>query len=473
MVELDTKVSKEGGRKVNYIISVLAMATLLIKGGTIINEGKRLEGASILIRDERIAKIYLSGEVLPDADRVISAEGLLCLPGVIDDQVHFREPGLMHKGDIATESRAAALGGVTSYMEMPNCNPQTTTLEAWRDKVERAKDHSYVNYSFYFGATNDNSSLLNQLDSEHTPGVKVFMGASTGNMLVDKEEALKDIFDSSPLIIATHCESEEVIQRNKKKVIEEYGEEIGVEWHPIIRSAEACYQSSHKAARLAQESGAKLHILHLSTADELQLLDEEEGITGEVCVHHLWFTDEDYAQLGAKIKWNPAVKGIEHRDALRTAVRDGRLNIIATDHAPHLLTEKEGGALKAASGGPLVQHSLLMMMDLVRQGVFTLERVVECMCHNPATLFEVVDRGYIREGYFADVILVNPNSPWIVSKENIASKCGWSPLEGLTFYDRVEYTIVNGYEVVREGKVVEETRGVAAQSLTFDHKKWR
>lgn len=468
-MELDTKVSTKGSCEVRDDFPM----TTLIKSATIINEGQRLEGASLLIRDERIAKVYLSSDELPHADRVIDAEGLLCMPGVIDDQVHFREPGLTHKGDIATESRAAVLGGVTSYMEMPNCNPQTTTLEAWQDKMERGSDHSYANYSFYFGATNDNSGLLSQLDLKYTPGVKVFMGASTGNMLVDREEVLKDIFEHSPLIIATHCESEEVIQRNKQRVIEEQGEEAGVEWHPVIRSVEACYDSSHKAAKLALESRAKLHILHLSTADELPLLDKRQGITGEVCVHHLWFSDEDYARLGTKIKWNPAVKGVEHREALRAAVRDGLLNIVATDHAPHLPSEKEGGALRAASGGPLVQHSLLMMMALVRQGVFTLERVVECMCHNPATLFEVEDRGYIREGYYADIVLVNPNSPWVVSKENVASKCGWSPLEGYTFQDRVVGVFVNGHEVVREGKIVEETRGVAAHPLTFDHKRWR
>lgn len=450
----------------------LAMDTL-IKGATIINEGRRLEGASLLISGDRIAKIFSESEELPESDRVIDARGLLCIPGVIDDQVHFREPGLTHKGDISSESRAAILGGVTSYMEMPNCNPQTTTLEAWNDKMKRASECSYANYSFYFGATNDNSGLLSQLDLACTPGVKVFMGASTGNMLVDNDETLKDIFERSPLLIATHCESEEVIQRNKRKVIEEHGEDLGVEWHPIIRSAEACLESSSKAAQLAHESRAKLHILHLSTADELSLLDENNGITGEVCVHHLWFTDEDYSRLGTKIKWNPAIKEREHREALRAAVADGRLNIVATDHAPHLISEKEGGALKAASGGPLVQHSLLMMLELAKQGVFTIERVVECMCHNPAILFEVEGRGFIREGYFADVVLVNPDCPWTVSKENIASKCGWSPLEGFTFHNIVVSTFVNGHEVVKEGKVVEETKGIAARPLTFHHKRWR
>lgn len=444
----------------------------LIKGATIINEGERIEQGSILIDGERIAKIFHKGEELPETEKVIDATGLLCLPGVIDDQVHFREPGLTHKGDIASESRAAILGGVTSFMEMPNTKPQTTTLEAWHDKMEIAAKSSYANYAFYFGATNENSPLLSQLDMKYTPGVKVFMGASTGKMLVDKDEALKAIFSHSPLLIATHCESEEVIKRNKERVIKEVGEDPGVKWHPVIRDREACYESSLKASRLAKEANAKLHILHLSTKEEIDLMDEAYHITGEVCVHHLWFTDKDYDRLGTLIKWNPAVKSSSDRDALRQAIRDGRLNIIATDHAPHLLSEKEGGALTAASGGPLVQHSLLMMLELAVQGCFSIKRVVECMCHNPALLFEVEHRGFIREGYFADLVLVDPNKPCTVSKENIASKCGWSPLEGYTFGSSVVSTYLNGIEVVHDGKVVEGTQGVA-QPLTFQHKPWR
>ncbi len=446
--------------------------SILIKGANIINEGKRLENASILIEGEQIARIYTSGDELPTADRVIEAKGLLCLPGVIDDQVHFREPGLTHKGDIASESRAAILGGVTSFMEMPNTMPQTITLEAWKDKMEIAKKSSFANYSFYFGATNDNAPLLTQVDRKYTPGVKVFMGASTGNMLVDHDDALRAIFRDSPLLIATHCEREEVIQRNKAKVIAKVGNDPEVKWHPVIRSAEACYESSLKASQLAKEAGAKLHILHLSTAKELELLDESQHITGEVCVHHLWFTDQDYEQLGTRIKWNPAVKTLQDREALREAVRCGKLNIIATDHAPHLLSEKEGGALTASSGGPLVQHSLLMMLELADQGVFSIERVVECMCHNPANLFEVEQRGYIREGYFADMVLVDPNKPWTVSKNNIASKCGWSPLEGHTFEHSVVSTFINGTEVVKDGAVVADLPKVA-RPLTFNHKEWR
>lgn len=446
--------------------------SVLIKGATIINEGKRIEHASILIDGDRISKIYKEGEDLPSGEKVVDAEGLLCLPGVIDDQVHFREPGLTHKGDIASESRAAILGGVTSFMEMPNTMPQTTTLDAWRGKMSIAAQSAYANYAFYFGATNDNCALLSQLDMVHTPGVKVFMGASTGNMLVDNEEALKEIFGHSPLLIATHCESEEVIRRDKERVIKEVGEDPDVKWHPIIRSREACYESSLKASRLAKDADAKLHILHLSTEDELALLDESKHITGEVCVHHLWFSDEDYDRLGTLIKWNPAIKRASDRDALRKAVRDGKLNIIATDHAPHLLSEKEGGALTAASGGPLVQHSLLMMLELAKQGHFTVERVVECMCHNPAKLFEVEQRGFIREGYYADLVLVDSNRPWMVTKDNIASKCGWSPLEGHTFESSVVSTFVNGVEVVSGGKVVEELPR-AAQPLIFKHNAWR
>ncbi|MDO5016812.1 MAG: dihydroorotase [Porphyromonas sp.] len=448
------------------------MESTLIKGATVVNEGRKLDGASVLIEGAYIAKVYSAGDPLPDADRVIDAEGLLCLPGVIDDQVHFREPGLTHKGDIASESRAAVLGGVTSFMEMPNTLPQTTTLEAWQDKMDRGAASAFANYSFYFGATNDNTELLSDLDLKHTPGVKVFMGASTGNMLVDKEAALRAIFAHAPLLIATHCESEEVIQRNKARVVAEVGEDPDVRWHPVIRDRVACYESSARAVRLAREYGAKLHVLHLSTAEELELLDEARHITGEVCVHHLWFTDKDYEREGTRIKWNPAVKELRDREALREAVRTGKLNVIATDHAPHLLSEKEGGALSAASGGPLVQHSLLMMLELVRQGVFTLERVVECMCHNPAELFEVERRGYIREGYFADIVLVDPRQSWVVGQENIASKCGWSPLEGTMFNHTVVSTFVNGREVVRGAKIVDDALG-AAMPLTFNHKRWR
>lgn len=444
----------------------------LIKNTTLINEGLRCPNTSILIEGDRIKAIYKSGEELPYADKVLDASRLLCLPGVIDDQVHFREPGLTHKGDIWSESRAAVLGGVTSYMEMPNTKPQTITIEAWEDKMQRGEEKSYANYSFYFGATNDNAQLLPKIDLRHTPGIKVFMGASTGNMLVDDEATLKTIFKTSPLLIATHCESEEIIKANKERIIKEYGDDPDVKYHPIIRSAEACYDSSSKAAQLARNNNAKLHILHLSTEKELELLDAKAHITGEVCVHHLWFTDEDYERLGTRIKWNPAIKTKADRDALRVAVANGTLNIIATDHAPHLLCEKMGGALKATSGGPLIQHSLLMMMELSDEHHFSPERVVECMCHNPARLFEVENRGFVRPDYFADLVLIQPNAPWTVSQNNIESKCGWSPLEGHTFNNRIVTTFVNGREVVHNGKIVEESLG-AARPLTFNHKEWR
>lgn len=448
------------------------MDTLLIQNATIINEGKINEGASILIEGKRIHSIYSKSDKLPHADQIIDATGLLCIPGVIDDQVHFREPGLTHKGDIASESRAAILGGVTSFMEMPNTVPQTTTLEAWKEKMDIAHKKAHANYAFYFGATNDNAHLLTQLDLHHTPGIKVFMGASTGNMLVDKETTLREIFKVAPLIIATHCESEELIRENKKRITEAYGADPDVTWHPVIRSSEACYLSSSKASSLALEYGSKLHILHISTEKELTLLRQSPLVTGEVCVHHLWFSDEDYSKLGTRIKWNPAIKTKRDRDALRSAVADGTVKVIATDHAPHLLSEKEGGAIKAASGGPLVQHSLLMMLELAEKHCFTIERVVECMCHNPAKLFEVEDRGYIRPGYFADLVLVRPNDYWTVEKNNIASKCGWSPLEGHTFTHKIVSTFINGKEVVNNGEVVEMAKGVA-QPLTFNHQAWR
>lgn len=440
---------------------------ILIYNATLINEGKRVEGASLLIEGERIKQILKQGEELPQGVQCYDATGLLCIPGVIDDQVHFREPGLTHKGDIASESRAAVLGGVTSFMEMPNTAPQTTTLEAWADKMERAGESSYANYAFYFGATNDNADLLGQLDAVHTPGVKVFMGSSTGNMLVDSEEALEKIFRTSPILIATHCESEAIIQRNREEIVAKYGDDPDVKWHPVIRSAEACYESSKKAVELATRTGAKLHILHLSTARELELLGDNDRISGEVCVHHLWFSDEDYEAMGTRIKWNPAIKSAEDRDALRAAVRSGKLNIVATDHAPHLLSEKEGGAIRAASGGPLVQHSLVMMLALARKGLFSIERVVECMCHNPATLFGVVERGFLRAGYYADIVLINPSAPWTVSRENIASKCAWSPLEGVTFEDQVVAVFVNGVPVVSEEKVLDKR---SAKALVFNHK---
>lgn len=451
------------------------MKTLLIRDTTIINEGVRTRG-SILIEDERIRAVIPHGSTLPDADEVIDGVGLLCLPGVIDDQVHFREPGLTHKGDILSESCAALLGGVTSYMEMPNCLPQTTTMEAWRDKMERAKDHSAANYAFYFGATNDNADLLKEIDRTHTPGVKVFMGASTGNMLVDNEETLRRIFEECPTLIAIHSESEPIIRANKQHFVNQYGEDPDVVYHPLIRSREACVESTRKAIGLARETGARLHVLHLSTADEVDFFVSDadtplrdKKITAEVCVHHLWFTDNDYTTLGTKIKWNPAVKTMADREALRAAVRDHRVDVIATDHAPHTMEEKQGGAMKAASGGPLVQFSLPMMLELTRgDGPFTIEGVVEYMCHRPAELFGIKERGYIREGYFADLVLVDEESGYMVTQDMIRSKCGWSPLEGQRLHHKVVATILNGTPVVRDGRIEEERAIASARPLQFE-----
>lgn len=450
------------------------MKKLLIRDTTIVNEG-RSTPASLLIEDERIRCIIPPGATLPEADEVIDGRGLLCLPGVIDDQVHFREPGLTHKGDITSESSAALLGGVTSYMEMPNCIPQTTTLEAWQDKMERAKDHSRANYAFYFGATNDNADLLKDINLKYTPGVKVFMGASTGNMLVDNEETLRRIFAESPTLIAIHSESEPIIQANKKKYTEQYGDDPDVKYHPLIRSREACVESTQKAVALAKETGARIHILHLSTADELQFFTpdseiplSEKRVTAEVCVHHLWFTDKDYETLGTKIKWNPAVKSLRDREALREALRTGLVDIVATDHAPHTREEKQGGAMKAASGGPLVQFSLPMMLEMaLDERALSIEKVVEYMCHRPAELFGVVDRGYIREGYFADLVLVDTDTEYTITPDIIRSKCGWSPLEGTTLHSRVVTTVLNGAVVVSEGRLDEERACASARPLEF------
>lgn len=450
------------------------MKTTLIRDVRLVNEGQITSGA-LLIEGERIARIFSTEEALPSADNVVEGKGRLCLPGVIDDQVHFRDPGLTHKGDIASESSAALLGGVTSWMEMPNTNPQTTTLEAWADKMKHGSEVARGNYAFYFGATNDNADLLHDLDLRYTPGVKVFMGASTGNMLVDDERALRRIFEESPVLIAVHSEREEIIRANKAKYQERYGEDPPVQYHPLIRSREACYESTVRAIRLARETGAKLHVLHLSTAEEVELFGgqssdlRQKQITAEVCVHHLWFDETAYDRLGTRVKWNPAIKTARDRDALRQGLLDGTLDIIATDHAPHLLSEKEGGALKAASGGPLAQFSLLMMLELCHRGVFSTEQVVHWMCHRPAELFGVKERGYLRPGYYADVVLVEDRKTLTVTPELIRSKCGWSPLEGETFHARVEEVFLNGAHVVRQGRADEPLATTAAMALEFDH----
>ena len=443
---------------------------LLIRGGTVFGDGERFEGY-VVVRGERIAEI---GRGAYPHDRfegeTIDARGQWVLPGVIDDQVHFREPGLTYKADIHSESAAAAAGGVTSFMDMPNVKPPTVTLGLLDEKFERAAETSVTNYSFYFGATNENAAEIERIDPKWVCGVKVFMGSSTGNMLVDDDRALASIFAQSPVPVATHCEDEATVRANMERFRAGYGDEITVAMHPLIRSAEACLRSSEKAVSLAERYGGRLHVLHLSTARELSLFDrdkplEQKRITCEVCVHHLWFSDADYARKGNLIKWNPAVKTAADRDALRAGLLDGAVDVVATDHAPHTLEEKERPYANAPSGGPLVQHSLPMMLELSAQGVLPVETVVEKMCHAPARLFGVRDRGFLRTGHFADIVLVRPADPWTVSKENILYKCGWSPLEGTAFSHRIVRTLVNGRTVYADGRVDTAHRGA---ELEFD-----
>ncbi|MCT4590807.1 MAG: dihydroorotase [Carboxylicivirga sp.] len=444
------------------------MSTLLIKNATIINEGQKISG-SVLIENDLIKQIITDNQ-LPEADQEINAEGLLLLPGAIDDQVHFREPGLTHKANIESESRAAVAGGITSFMEMPNTKPQATTHEILEEKYKVAAGTSPANYSFYLGATNDNIDEILKTDPKKICGVKVFMGSSTGNMLVDNEDILGRIFAECPTIITTHCEDEGTIQENTTIYKNKFGENMPFKYHPVIRSAEACYKSSKKASELARKHGARLHILHLSSADELDLLDTDmpltdKKITGEVCVHHLWFTDDDYDQYGSRIKWNPAVKSEHDRNALRIGLANNKLDVVATDHAPHTIEEKNNKYFSAPSGGPLVQHALVSMLEMVQQGIFSYELVVEKMCHNPAILFEIEKRGFIREGYKADLVLVDPKASWEVKPENILYKCGWSPFEGTTFSHKVMHTLVNGQLAYTNGKVDTDVRG---ERLSFD-----
>ena len=432
--------------------------TTLVKGGTLVNEGRTFNG-SLVIENEKITRI-IEGNHTPEAsyDEVIDASGCFVLPGVIDDHVHFREPGLTEKADIDTESRAAAAGGVTTYFDMPNTVPQTTTLEALDEKFALAATKSHVNYSFFFGATNDNVSLFPQLDIHRIPGIKLFMGSSTGNMLVDRKEALERIFSTAPLPIMTHCEDTEIINRNMAEAKQKYGDDPNVNHHPEIRSEEACYESTRLAVELATKHHSRLHIAHLTTARELSFLTPHSSlltprITGEATVSHLYFCDRDYQALGTRIKCNPAVKTERDREALREALNDGRIAVIGTDHAPHLLSQKEGGCARAASGMPMIQFSLVTMLELVDQGVLSLERLVELMCHNPSRLFEVRQRGFLREGYQADIVLVRPNTGWTVTKELIQSRCGWSPMEGHMYLWRVERTLCNGHTVYEQGRV--------------------
>lgn len=427
----------------------------LIRNAEIINQGFRLP-ADLLTDGPYIDRIELAGNIAaPEGTVEIDAKGLWLLPGVIDDQVHFREPGLTHKGSIASESKAAVAGGVTSFMEMPNTQPQTLTQELLEEKFQIAAQVSPANFSFYMGASNNNLHEVLQTNPQNVCGIKVFMGASTGNMLVDNPDTLRGIFEKAPLLVAVHCEDETTIRNNLNLAIERFGEQIPINQHPLIRSREACLKSSSLAVQLAQEYGTRLHVLHISTADELALFTdaplEEKKITAEVCVHHLWFSSDDYQKLGNKIKWNPAVKSPSDREALLEGLRRGLLDVVATDHAPHTAEEKKNPYTKAPSGGPMVQHSLVAMLELASRGEILVTDVVNRMCHTPARLFGIEKRGFLREGYFADMVLVNPLAPWTVNRGNILYQCGWSPLEGTTFNHLVTHTFVNGYPAFENG----------------------
>lgn len=446
------------------------MEKIAIINALIINEGKRTKGTVIINNGviEHIIANDTSKVSSYNATRVIDAEGLFLIPGVIDDQVHFREPGLTHKGDIYTESKAGVAGGVTSFMEMPNTNPQTTTIELLDEKFKISSEKSLANYSFYLGATNDNIDEIVKLNPKKVCGIKIFMGSSTGNMLVDSRESLDKIFKLSPTLIATHCEDETTIRNNIELYKQKYGENLDFKYHAEIRSEEACYLSSSLAVELAKRHGSRLHILHLSTAKELSLLDnklplKDKKITGEVCVHHLWFNSSDYDKLGWRIKWNPSVKTEMDRLALIDGLKKNLLDVVATDHAPHLLEEKNNTYFKSASGGPMVQHSLLAMFELSRKGHFSLETVVDKMCHAPAILYKIEKRGFIREGYHADLVLVNPNSRQTITKDSLLYKCGWSPLEGETLSASVQITMVNGKIVYENGKFDESSKGNALE----------
>ncbi len=442
------------------------MMRTLIKNGTIVNEGRSFLG-DLVVNGEQIEEIYEGKAPRGIYDQVIDASGCFVLPGVIDDHVHFREPGLTRKADIESESRAAAFGGVTSYFEMPNTNPQTTTLEALEGKFALGAQKSHVNYSFFFGATNDNVDSFDRLDVHRIPGIKLFMGSSTGNMLVDKYESLQQIFVKAKklgLPVMTHCEDTDIINRNMAAYQKKYGEDPDVKFHPEIRSVEACYESSSLAVKLAKESGAHLHIAHVTTARELEFFGKDKNITGEAVIAHLYFSDEDYADKKAFIKCNPAIKTVNDRKALREALADGRISVVGTDHAPHEWKDKQGGCAKAASGMPMVQFSLVSMLELVDEGVLSIERMVEVMSHCPAKLFHVDKRGFLRPGYQADIVIVRPHTAWTVQKEIIQSKCGWSPMEGHEYQWQVEQTICNGHLIYNKGEFDEAYRG---EELTF------
>ena len=444
------------------------MSSYLIKNATIVNENKSFRG-DVLIENEFIKEIATE---IHNFDNVviIDAKGKYLIPGFIDDQVHFREPGLTHKANIATESRAAVAGGITTFIEQPNTVPQATTQELLEDKFQIAAKDSYVNYSFMFGGTNTNLEELLKTDPKMVAGIKLFLGSSTGNMLVDDVEVLEKIFSSTKMIISVHCEDEATIRKNTAIYKEKYGDDIPIKYHPIIRSEEACYISSSKAIELAKKTGARLHIFHVSTAKETELFRndiplEEKQITAEVCVHHLWFNDKDYEEKGTFIKWNPAVKTEKNRLGLWEALLDDRIDVLATDHAPHTLEEKYNVYTKAPSGGPLVQHAVVALLEKVKEGVIPIEKLVEKMSHNPAKLFQIKKRGFIKEGFYADLVLIDPNTSWTVTKDNILYKCGWSPFEGTTFSSTITHTFINGNLIYNKGVFNDDIKG---KRLTFN-----
>lgn len=452
---------------------------IYIKNAQIVNEGVSFRGG-ILINSDRIERIYNYQSGKPDNNEIgdsdiIDAEGMFLIPGVIDDQVHFREPGATWKGDIESESKAALLGGVTSFMDMPNNNPPIVSIEALNNKYNLAGDRSLANYSLYFGADNNNIEDIERLDIDSVCGVKVFMGSSTGNMLVDDLQALEKIFSSSPVLVATHCEDETIIRENLRKAKERYGDDIPFSMHPVIRSREACIASTKRALDLAIKYNTRLHILHVSTAEEVDMIAEVKRInpliSAETCVHYMWFDSSQYAELGAGIKCNPAIKDRHDKEAITKGVRSGVIDIVATDHAPHLFSEKENPYLSSPSGLPLVQHSLQLMLELSERGIFTLDEVVDKMCHSPAEIFAIKERGYIREGYYADLVLFTKGEEvsYRVSKENIAYKCGWSPLEGTIFHSQIISTFLNGREVVKNGEVKRDRSN--AKKITFNREK--
>lgn len=445
------------------------MSRHILYNASIVNEAKRFTGY-VVIDGDKIAEVGTgvpAEAVVSSCDRSTDLNGNLLLPGAIDDQVHFRDPGLTHKADIASESRAAIAGGVTSFMDMPNTKPQTTTIETLEAKYEHAAEVSAANYSFYIGATNDNIDIVKQVDFSRTCGVKAFLGSSTGNMLVDNPTTLEHLFGEIPALIAIHSEDEAIIRANRERFVAEYGDNLPVQYHPLIRSAEACYTSTARAIELADRLNTRLHVLHLSTARELELFSDapvaDKRITSEVCVHHLWFSDEDYKKYGNRIKCNPAIKTAADRAALRSGVVSGKLDVVATDHAPHLLSEKQGNCLTAASGMPLVQFSLVAMLEMAHQGIFSIEKVVEKMCHAPADLYRIDRRGYIRPGYFADLAVVSTDNPHTITSADVISKCGWSPFEGTTMHYRVVRTFLNGEEVYANGSFANDIHGARLQ----------